>query len=45
MNNVTQQQLGHWRDVKDAGMPPQSEDLADGVTVEFAYTTPQPSAA
>ncbi len=37
-------QRGHWRDVKDAGMPPQSEDLADGVTVEFAYTTPQPSA-
>lgn len=37
-------QLGHWRDVKDAGMPPQSEDLADGVTVEFAYTTNQPSA-
>ena len=33
-------QRGHWRDVKDAGMPPQSEDLADGVTVEFAYTTP-----
>ena len=36
-------QRGHWRDVKDAGMPPQSEDLADGVTVEFAYTTPSPA--
>lgn len=38
-------QRGHWRDVKDAGMPPQSEDLADGVTIEFAYTTPHPSTA